>query len=238
MSSVDLDAYLRRIGFAGAARADLAHPAEQIAAAVARERGFAGVRDDAPAARARVDVDADDDALRAESCRELVDQRRACERRAVDRNLVRSGCQHRFGVADRADAAGDAERDVQLARHAFDPGLLDAAALGARGDVVEDELVGTLVGIAPRERDDVADDAVVAKADALDDGAARDVEACDHAAREHRAISSSASVPSGSAVPATHAATPVAASASMSRRSRTPPDATHSIVGQRAARSR
>src|SRR5262249_1910058 len=127
---------------------------------------------------------------------------------------------------------------VELARDAFDPAGVDAATFGARRDVVEHELVGAFVGVAPRERDDVADHAVLAKAHALDDDAVRDIETRNQTAPEHRRMSSSASVPSSSALPATRSATPVARSAAMSARSRTPPDAIHSIAGQREASSR
>src|SRR4029079_11797023 len=125
------------------------------------------------------DIDADDNALCAEACRELIDERRLRQRRAVDRYLVGAGREHGFRVADRANAAGDAERDIELARNALDPRSIDAARFGARRDVVEHELVRALLRIAARELDDVADDAMIAEAHALDDGTVRDIEARD-----------------------------------------------------------
>jgi hypothetical protein len=56
--------------------------------------------------------------------------------------------------------------------------------VGARADVVERELVRSLIAIADGELQDVARDLVVAKANTLDDGAVADVEAGDYASGE------------------------------------------------------
>ena len=61
------------------------------------------------------------------------------------------------------------------------PVAIDAAALGARGDVVEHHLVRALVAIALGEHEDVAHDLVIAEANALYDLAVADVEAGDDA---------------------------------------------------------
>ncbi len=66
-------------------------------------------------------------------------------------------------------------------RDAADPGAVDGAAVRARGDVVEHELVRALVAVARGEFEDVADHPVVAEAHALDDLAVADVEAGDYA---------------------------------------------------------
>ncbi len=110
--------------------------------------------------------------------------------------------------ATRADAAGDAERDVEHARHAAHPGAIDRAALGARGDVVEHQLVRALVAIARGELQDVADDAVVAEAHALDDLAVAHVEAGDYASGKNGRSSSSGMRSSSSALPLIAAAAP------------------------------
>ena len=67
------------------------------------------------------------------------------------------------------------------ARDAAHPGSVHRTALGARGDVVEHELVGALVAIARRKLQDVADDAVIAEPHALDDLAVADVQTGDYA---------------------------------------------------------
>ena len=100
--------------------------------------------------------------------------------------------QHRAGVVDAADAAGNAEGDIDHARHALDPAAVDAAALRAGGDVVEHQFVGALVAVAQREFDDVADVDVVAEAHALDHAAVAHVQAGDDAAAQHAALSISA----------------------------------------------
>ena len=150
-----------------------------------------------------------------------------------DGDLVGAEVQHRFGVGDAANAAGDAERNVEHGRDAIDPRAVDGAPIRARRDVVEHELVGAFVAIARGERHDVADDAVVAKLHAFDDDAVADVEAGDYAPRKNGRISSVVSRPSSNALPETVAATPAAVSARRSARSRTPPDAWNSIAGQR-----
>ena len=96
-------------------------------------------------------------------------------------DLLGAGIEHGFGVFDRADAAGDAEGNVEHLRHAPHPGAVHAAALGAGGDVVEHDFVRALVAIALGELEDVAHDLVIAEADALDDLAVADVEAGDDA---------------------------------------------------------
>ena len=60
-------------------------------------------------------------------------------------------------------------------RDALHPGFVHRASLGACGDVVEDEFVGALVTIAAGKIENAADDAMIAKAHALDDLSIADV---------------------------------------------------------------
>src|SRR5690606_15420482 len=166
----------------------------------------------------------------------------------VDRDLVGAEVQDRLGVRERADAAGDAERDVQDPRDAIDPAPIDRSPVGACRDVVEHELVRALVPIALRELENVAHHAVVAELHALHDLAVTDVEARDDSLRQHvvrflvrrytyARISSGEIRPSSSALPEIAPATPVVASAARSAASRTPPDACTASVGHRRAQS-
>src|SRR5690606_8062174 len=222
---------------AGAAVLHLAHPVEREAVARARAARVPRVLIDVVVAVALERVDADHDALRAEAPHELVDERGALERGRVDRDLVRAQVQHALGVGERADTARDAERNVEHLGHAVDPAAVDGTAFRARRDVVEDELVGALVAIARGERHDVAHDAVIAEPDAFDDDAAAHVQAGDYASGKNGFSSSSVIRPSSSALPETAEATSVAARACKSRASRTPPEATNAIPGQRRTQS-
>ena len=69
------------------------------------------------------------------------------------------------------------------------------APVDRRGDVQEDELVGADVGVALGELDRIADVAQRLEAHALDDAAARDVEARDQALLDHRSTFSSRRAP-------------------------------------------
>src|SRR5690606_32893559 len=114
-------------------------------------------------------VDAHDHALRPEARAQARDELRVGERGRVDRNLLRALAEHLLGVLDAAYAAGDAERNVQDARDAAHPAPVDRATLGARGDVVEHQLVGAFLTVACGQLQDVAHDDVVAEAHTLDD---------------------------------------------------------------------
>ncbi len=87
----------------------------------------------------------------------------------------------KFGarVLDRADSAGDAERDVELTRHALYPIPAHGAALGGGGNVVEHDLVGTFVPVTARQVEYVADFFVVSKPNTFHDHAVTNVEARD-----------------------------------------------------------
>ena len=81
----------------------------------------------------------------------------------------------------------DGQRDERPARGPLDDVEQRAAALGRRGDVEEDELVGAFGGIALGELGRIALVDEVDEAGALDDPAVGDVEAGDDAAAEHQA---------------------------------------------------
>src|SRR3546814_13644540 len=82
--------------------------------------------------------------------------------------LAGAGLQHAPRRRHVGDAAGNAERDVDLPRHALDPGRVDAAHVRAGADVVEHQLVGAGIAIARRPRDDVTPVDLGAEAHALD----------------------------------------------------------------------
>ena len=130
-------------------------------------------------------VDAEHDALAAEGGGEFGDEVGAGERGGIDADLVGARGEAARGGLDVADPARDREGNVDHRRHAPHPIEVDAAAVGAGGDVVEDKLVGARVAIAQRMVDDVANVAVIAELDALDDAAVGDVEAGDDPSRGH-----------------------------------------------------
>ena len=124
-----------------------------------------------------------------------VEHRRVVDGGAVDGDLVGSGAQERARVLEPRHAAADRERDRQLLGGALDELEHGAAPLDRRRDVEEDELVGAELRVAGRELDRVADVAQRLEADALDDPAARDVEAGDHALLDHLSAFSSTRAP-------------------------------------------
>src|SRR5437660_1777379 len=180
-------------------------------------------------------VDAHHHALGAKTPAQIPDESRVLQRRGVDGHFLGAGVEHLLGVGHRADAAGNAERYVEEARHAPHPSPIHRAALRACGDVVEDELIGAGVAIARREVQDVPGNAMVAEAHALYDLAVAYVEARDDAAGKNGRNSSSLMRCSNSARPLTAAATPINASSARSAASRTPPEACHARSGKRAS---
>ena len=130
-------------------------------------------------------VDRDDDGLSAERSRELVDQRRARERRRVDADLVGARLEQLGRVGDRAHAAADGERDRHRLGHAGRDLERRALAANGRGNVEEHELVGAAVRVCGRELDGIADVAQPAEVHALDHSPAGHVEAWDQARERH-----------------------------------------------------
>src|ERR1700719_5429966 len=219
---------------AGAARLHLAHPVLHRASAVARALRIAAEQPRPIARRGLQAVDAHHDALGAKALTQVPDERRILERWGVDGHFLGAGIEHRLGIGHRADAAGDAKRNVEQARHAPHPLPVHGSPLRARGDVVEDELIGARVAIARGELQDVACDAMVAEAHAFYDLAVAYVEAGDDPSGKYGRNSSQLIRCSNSALPLTAAVTPVRARAAKSAASRTPPDACQARSGKRA----
>ena len=146
--------------------------------------------------------------------------------------------EHLLGIGDAADAARHAERNIQDARNALDPGAIDGASLRARGDVVEHELIGALVAVAARKVEDVPDDAMIVKAHPFDDLAVAHVQAGDYAFGKNGRSSST-----GNEILEQRLAADRRRCAARRqgfagpRASRTPPDACQAIRGKRRAAS-
>src|SRR5438067_81909 len=146
---------------ARAAPLRLADPCEHVASRFARALRVAGELVGPVAVLGELTVDADHDTLGAEAGAEGIDETRGGERWRVDGDLFRARIQDFLRVRHAANAAGDTERNIQNARYPAHPLAIDAAAFGARGDVIEDQLVRALVAISRRELHDIAHDPVV-----------------------------------------------------------------------------
>src|SRR6185312_5691833 len=201
-------------------------------------RGVTGVLIDAITLRRGLAVDAYHDALAAETLGQPVDERRVGERRRVHRDLFGAFVEHRLRVLHRADAAGDAEWNVQAARDPAHPAAIHAALLGAGRDVIEHQFVGALVAVARRQIQNVADHAVITEAHALDDLSVAHVEAGNYAFGKNGRSSCSAMRSSSNALPLMAAGVPIAASAARSAPVAMPPEACQRICGNRASASR
>src|SRR3954447_13674901 len=130
-------------------------------------------------------IDRDDDGLRPERLRKLLDQRRAGERRGVHADLVRTCLQHGVGVLERADAAPEGEWDRDLLGDACGDVHGSDTRVDRRGDVEEDELVGARLRVGSAELHWMADIAKPLEPNSLDDAAVRDVEARDQTRERH-----------------------------------------------------
>ena len=127
-----------------------------------------------------VGVDADHHALHAEALSQPGDQGGIGQGRGVDGDLVGAKLQDLAGILHALDAAGDAEGDVDDLGHPAHPALVHHTGVTRGGDVIEHQLVGTLLGVAAGELNDAAHHLVVAKLHALDHHAIFDVEAGDN----------------------------------------------------------
>ena len=163
--------------------------------------------------------------MRSESLRELGNQCRVLEGRRVDRDLVRAFIQYLLGVGNGTYATRDAKWYVEYCRYTADPAAVDRSSVGACRDVVEDELVGAFLAVAPGELDDVAYDSMISELDAFDDNAVTNVKARDYAFCWNDEISSALILPSRIALPLIAAGSPASRSRSMSSTLRTPPEA-------------
>src|SRR6185503_3611798 len=142
-----------------------------------------------------------------------------------------------FRIGDAANAAGDTERDVENRSHAPHPAAVDRAAVRARGDVIEHQLIGALRAIALRQLEDVAHDDVVAEAHALDDLTVPYIEARDDAFGKNGRNSSGAILFSSNARPLIAAATPHSDNERKSRAAAIPPEACQCNSGYRRTAS-
>src|SRR5574337_897107 len=225
--------------FAGTALLRLDDPVHGSARQRPGFQGIASVLAHAPVAISVAQrVDADDHALHAERGRQLIDQSGTFQRGRVHRDLVRAGVQHGARLLDRANATGDAERDVDHAGDFLDPVAIHAAPFGTGGDVVEHQLIGAFVTIAQRQIDDLAHHHMVAEAYALDHLAVTHVETGNDATAQHASASSTLKRPSSNARPRITPCAPASRAARMSASERTPPEACTARVGALSARWR
>ena len=146
-------------------------------------------------------VYSEDHTLGSEATRQAGDELRVFESRGIHRNLVGSLVEHVFGIRDRAYTAGNTKRNVQHCGDAADPGPVDRSSVRACRNVVEDQLVRLVGAVAFGKLDDVADDAMVAKAYALDDLAVANIQAGNYALCRNDSISCRVIFPSSSALP-------------------------------------
>ena len=108
-------------------------------------------RDDEAARLPRVtrDVERDDADLRAEPPRDLVDELRARDRRAVDADLVGAVGEQPGDVVDRPDPSPDGEGDEDLLGGLAHDVVHRVAVVDGRLDVEEGDLVGALLEVPP-----------------------------------------------------------------------------------------
>ena len=155
--------------FARATILNFAYPVERAPRRVACAIGITGELIDVVLVARDLAIDADDDTLRTEARAQTRDEFGIGESRGVDRHFFRAFAEHFFRICDGTNSASHAERNVENARDAANPAAIDGASIGARGDVVEHELVRAFVAIACCKLENVADDDVIAKAHAFDD---------------------------------------------------------------------
>jgi hypothetical protein len=120
-----------------------------------------------------------DQHLRAEPGRDLVDQLGAGDRRGVDPDLVGTGAQQPVDVLHRTHAATHGERDEDLLGGAADDVVGRLAVAAAGGDVEEGQLVRALAVIRLGELHRVTRVPQVLEAHTLDHTAGVDVETGD-----------------------------------------------------------
>ena len=172
----------------GAERGRLDRPGDRLAARVAGGVGAAGILLDAPVARrprAGCRCRARRTAGRTPSASSAISSG-PFERGRIDADLVGAGGRGSARAVSTSRIPPATEKGMSItAETRRDPVEVEAAAVGAGGDVVEHQFVGAFVAIAQRMIDDVADVAMVAKLDALDHAAVGDVEAGDDPSRGH-----------------------------------------------------
>ena len=163
--------------------------------------GIAGISVDLVLAVPLVAVYSEHHTLGSEAACQAGDELRVLESGGIHGNLVSTLVEHIFGIRDRAYAAGNAERNVQYRGDATDPGPVDCSSVRACRDVVEDQLVRVVGTVAFGEPDDIADDTMVSKTNALYDLAVADIQAGNYALCRNDSISCRVIFPSSSALP-------------------------------------
>jgi len=194
----------------------LAHPIYGRAHCGRRLVRITGVLVDVVSTRIVTAIDAQDDALGAESLCEFCDEIRVCQSWRVYGYLVSSFVEYLLGIADAADAAGNAEGDIDDGSNPVDPGPVHAAPVGAGSDVVEYELVGTFCAITLRKFNNVAHDPVIAKLHAFDHLSIAYIQTRDYPFCWNDNISAVLIVPSSNARPVIAAGIPSSRSCSRS----------------------
>ena len=207
------------------------HPLQGIAPSIARTRDIAGELLHAVTAIDRLAIDADDDALCAKSFAQCIDEVGLFERRRIDGDFFGAGCQHCFGIRDRADSPRNAKRNIQRSRHASDPGSIHRPAFGTGGDVIEHQFIGARIAITRGELQNIADDAMIAELYAFDDLTVAYVKTGNQAFCKNGCNSSMGIRFSSKALPLMAAAAPASDKARKSWALRMPPEACHSISG-------
>ena len=140
-------------------------------------------------------------ALPAERLGAVADDVGVAHGHRVDADLLGPRLQHLEHVVDRPDAAADGERDEDVVGDAPDRLEVDLALLGARFDVVEDDLVDLVVVELLGEIFGGCDVDVVLELLGLRDASVDDVEAGDQAFRQHQQDPSHAANRSSNASP-------------------------------------
>ena len=115
------------------------------------------------------------------------------DRPCVDADLVRTGAQQRIEVVHLTNAASDRERDEHCVSGAPHDVQHGRAATRTRGDVQEDELVGTFSVVASGQFHRIPGVAQPLEVDAFDHPAGIDVQARDHPHGQAHLTASSAS---------------------------------------------
>ena len=112
-------------------------------------------------------INAYHDTLHAEAVRQAGDKLRFGQRRGVDRDFIRPEGEDARRIVDGFNTTGNAERNIDHFRHARYPAFIHYAAIAGGGDIVEHQFICAFIGIAFCQRDNVANNLVIAKLDAF-----------------------------------------------------------------------
>ena len=208
-------------------------PLDRRSLCVSGLRGIPGIPVDTVALIAFMAVDAEHDALRTEAPGEIVNQRRVFESWGIDGNLISALVQYLLCICNGSDASRNTEWNVDDSSHSVDPAPINRASIRAGSNVVKHEFIGAFVAVPLGQRDNIADDTMIAESNALDDLSVTNVKAGYYSLCRNDRTSSAVIAPSSSARPVMAAGMPASLSAARSATSRTPPDACSSRAGNR-----